>query len=131
MQTRRAILVGGSRLMRDFIRRVIEKNADFEVFRDLDNLLEVPGAIRITNAGWIFVILAPGQKIPEDLKIELLLKNPSLRIVGLSVGEGKIQTEWITRHEKDLTTLKLDEVVRFLKHDLNETQTGPDDNQGR
>lgn len=130
MQTRRAILVDGSRLMRDFIRRVLENNAGFEVVRELNSLQELSASHQVIDENWIFVVLAPVQKIPNQLMIESLLKNPSVKIVGIWLGEDRIQAEWVTRHEKDLTDLNLGEFVQFLEQELNDTRNVTDKNGG-
>jgi len=130
MQSRRAILVDGSRLVRDFIRRVIEQDAGFEIVQEFKDLEDLSAVSQDMNINWIFTVLAPGQKIPDGLKVELLLKIPSVRIVGVCVGDGYIQAEWMTRHEKDLTGLNLDEFVQFLDQELNDSQISVDQNKG-
>lgn len=131
MQTRRAILVDGSRLIRDFIRRVLENNAGFEITQELNDLQSLSTIPQSMEVGWIFVVLPPGHKIPDTLKVELLLKLPSVKIVGVCIGEDQIQAEWVTRHEKDLTGLNLDEFIKFLRQELNNTQYTVDDHGGK
>jgi len=116
--------------MRDFIRRVLENNAGFEVVRELNSLQELSASHQVIDENWIFVVLAPVQKIPNQLMIESLLKNPSVKIVGIWLGEDRIQAEWVTRHEKDLTDLNLGEFVQFLEQELNDTRNVTDKNGG-
>lgn len=123
MDSRHAILVNGSRLVRELIKRVIEKNAVFEVVKELSDLQELPEVAKSTNANWIFVVLLPGQKVPDDLKIELLLRLPSVRIIGLYVDDGYVHAEWMVHQERDFTGMKLEDFVNFLVHELDISQT--------
>lgn len=123
MDSRHAILVNGSRLMRELIRRVIEKNAGFEVVRELSDLQELPEVAQSTNTNWIFVVLLLGQKIPDDIKVELLLRLPSVKIIGLRVDDGYVHAEWMMHQERDFTGMKLEDFVNFLVHELEVPQT--------
>jgi len=122
MESQRAILVNGSCLMRELVKRVIEKNTEFEVIRELADVQELPSAIMETNAEWAFVILSPNQEIPENLKVELFLKHPTLRIIGLWIDDNHVKVEWLAREQKDLTGMTLDELTGFLRQELQAFQ---------
>jgi hypothetical protein len=131
MQSRRAILVDGSRLTRELVKRVIERNAGFEVVKELGDVREIPAAVTETNVEWVFVTLASNQEIPEHLKAELFLRHPTLRIVGLWVDGGHVNVEWLGRQHKDLTGLTFDELTHLLRDELQTLQEVNDDGVGR
>ena len=119
MQTQRAILVNGSHLVRDLVKKVIQKNLGFDVVGEIGDPLELTSAILDTNANWAFVIRMPGQEIPENLKTEWFLENPTLRLVGLWVDGSHVQVERLAHEQKDLTGLTLDEIIRLLRDELD------------
>ena len=127
METRRAILVDGSRLMRELVRRIIEKSAGFEVVRELSNVQELPAAITDTNVEWVFTIVTSNHEIPEILKNELFFKHPTLRIVGLWVDGSHVKVEWLGRQHKDLTGLTLNEITHLLREELQELREEGDE----
>jgi len=126
-QPRRAILVDGSRLIRDIIKRVIEKSAGFEVVRELSGMQELPAAIIDTNVEWVFTIVTSNHEIPEILKNELFFKHPTLRIVGLWVDGSHVKVEWLGRQHRDLTGLTLNEITHLLREELQELKEEGDE----
>jgi len=126
MQSQRAILVNGSRLLRELVKRVIEINAGFEITRELADVQELPSAILETKAEWVFVILSLAEEIPEPLKVELFLEYPALKIVGLWMDDGHVRIDWLTRDQKDLTWITVDELTGLLREELNNIQAAKD-----
>ena len=122
MMSQRAILVSGSRLMRELIRNVIEKRSGFEVIRELDSMQDLPSAITETNADYLFVMLPLGKEMPETWKSEVFLRKPTLKIVGLWVDGSHVRLEWLAREQKDFTGSTLDELTRFLRDELHSIQ---------
>lgn len=122
MQSQRAILVNGSRLLRELVKRVIENHAGFEITRELADVQELPLAITETDAKWVFVILSLAEEIPEHLKVELFLEHPTLKIVGLWMDDGHVRIEWLTREQKDLTGITLDVLTGLLREELKNIQ---------
>lgn len=122
MLSQPVILVNGSRLLRELVKRVIEKDTGFEVIAELGNALELPSAIMKTNAEWVFLILLPGQEIPEKLKVSLLLKHQTLRIVGLWVDSGRVRIDWMGHEQKEFTEVTLSEFTRLLRQELDAFQ---------
>ena len=119
MQTQRAILVNGSHLVRDLVKKVIQKNLGFDVIQEIGDPLELASAIRDINANWAFVIRMPGQEIPGSLKTEWFLINPTLRLVGLWVDGSQVHVERLAHEQRDLTGLTLDEIIRLLQDELD------------
>lgn len=126
MQSQRAILVVSSRLLRELVKRAIEKNTGLEVIRDLADIHELSSAVMETNAQWAFVILSSNQEIPENLKIDLFSKHPELRIVGLWISDSHVKIEWLAREQKDITGMTLDELTRLLREELHNVQATKD-----
>jgi len=119
MQPQRAILVNGSRLVRDLVKHVIEKELDIEVIREIENLQELDSAIPAVNADWVFVILTSDQKIPESSKIELFLKYPTMLLIGLWEDGSHVRMEWLAHEYRDFTDLTLDGLTSLLLDELH------------
>ena len=122
MQSQRAILVNDSRLLRELVKRAIEKNVGFEITRELVDIQELPSVVTETKAEWVFVILSSAEEIPEHLKVELFLKHPTLKIAGFWMDEGRVRVDWLTRVQKELTGITVDELIGFLREELNNIQ---------
>jgi len=115
MQTRRVILVHDSRLLRDLLKHTIEKFGGVEVVRAAADLHNVSSLIRETDAGWLFVALPPGDKLPETLKMGLFLKHPALRIISLWDNGSHAKIEWLGRHDIDMVRPTLKELKTLLR----------------
>lgn len=130
MQPQRAVLVNRSRLMRELVKRMIERTSGFEVIREIGDIRELTSAID-ANVEWAFVILMPGREIPESLKVELFLKHPALRLVGLWVDGSHARLEWLARQHVDLTGLTLDDLNRLLLDELQKTRLALEEKKDR
>ena len=118
MESQRAILAGGSRLIRDLLRRAIKQNSGIETVRELDSYQQLPSVVTETDAGYVFVIIQPEDKIPESLKDELFSRKADLKIVGLWVDGSHINLEWLAHEHKNFTGSTLEELIRFLREEL-------------
>lgn len=119
MQPRRAILVDGSRILRDLIRRVLETKAGFEVVDELSNLEELSSSLARAETEWAFLILSPNLEISKRQTVEILVEHPSLRIILIRMDEGRIEMEWLVRGHKDLTEMTLDEITLVIQKELH------------
>ena len=115
MQSRRAILVDGSRILRDLIRRVLKTKAGFEVVDELSNLEELSSSLARAETEWAFLILSPNLEISKRQTVEILVEHPSLRIILIRMDEGRIKMEWWIRGHKDLTDMTLDEIALVIQ----------------
>jgi len=118
MPAERAVLVNGSRLMRDLLKRVIEKFTDIEVARELSNLDLLASVITATDANWLFIVLIPGDALPKELIEKLLLDHPKLRIVSFWTDGSHVKTEWLDHEERDFVGITLAELTTFLQKEL-------------
>ena len=119
MQPRRAILVDGSRILRDLIRRVLETKAGFEVVDELSNLEELSSSLARAETEWVFLILSPNLEISKRQTVEILVEHPSLRIILIHMDEGRIEMEWLVRGHKDLTEMTLDEITLVIQKEIH------------
>lgn len=130
MQARRAILVNGSRLMRDIVKRVVEKHQGFRVVQVIDDM-EVLSSPKIEwDAEYMFVILAPEGDIPENLKNHLFLQKPTLKIVCFWVNGSHVRLEWLEREQKEFTGSTVNELTLFLQEELRSNYEGSEEVKG-
>ena len=130
MQPERVILVNGSRLLRDLIKRVIKKYTDCEIERELSELDELPYIINTTKTGWLFVVLPPDESLPENLMTELLLHHPTLRILSFWTDGSHVNMEWLGRQRRDFTGLTLEELAHLLHQEIWADTTKADNQAG-
>ena len=119
MQPRRAILVDGSRILRDLIRRVLVTKAGFEVVDELSNLEELSSSLARAETEWAFLILSPNLEISKRQTVEILVEHPSMRIILIRMDEGRIEMEWLVRGHKDLTEMTLDEITLVIQKEIH------------
>lgn len=119
MQPRQAIIVDGSRILRDLIKRILETKAGFDVVHELDDLQDVATTLNKEDAGWVFFVLSHEPDVSEAQKIELLVKHPFLRMVFIRVDGGHIDMEWLVYEHKDLTGMTLEELTQQLREEMS------------
>jgi len=113
MQSRRAILVSGSRLLREIVRHVIENKMGFAVVRELSGAEELSTAILETKAEWIIFLVSSRHEISQAQRIELFANHQRLRIINLWADTGRIHMEWMEHTQAEFTGHTLDELSRF------------------
>ncbi len=118
MESKRVILAGGSRLLRDLLRRALQKNSGIETVRDLDSYQQLASVVTETGADYVFVIIRPGDELSENLKAELFSSKAELKIVGLWVDGSHLRLEWLAHEQKDFTGSTMDELTHFLLEEL-------------
>ncbi len=129
MPVQRAILVDGSRLMREMLKRVIEKNPDFEVVREVSGLEKLPAIMREVNAEWLFVVLSPDIDMPDTITTQLLAAHPSLRIITFWTDGSHIKMQWLGRKERDIAGITLPQLTNLLQQEMWTDNSG-DTGQG-
>lgn len=127
MPLERAILVDGSRLMRDLLRRVIEKLTNIDIVKEVDSLEKLPSIMGTIEVDWLFIVMLPEQAIPEEPIAGLLMMHPKLRIVSIWIDGSHVRTEWLGHHERDFIGMTLDQLTGLLQKEMWSDSSSRDD----
>jgi DNA-binding NarL/FixJ family response regulator len=114
MQSRRIILVNGSRFLHEMLKRVIEKTPDLQVVDEVADLTRLSPAIAHTDAQWVIMSLPLDGEIPEVVR-SLLIAHPSVRILAMATDGSQVRIKWLESHEEALDDLSLDELIAVLR----------------
>lgn len=120
MQTKRMILAGGSRLMREMLRRVIDKAEHLELVHEMDGYEELPAAIEQFSPEWVIVSLPSDPVLPAWVDA-YVTKYPSVRFLAVATDGSKIKMKWLEAHEEDLSDLSLKDLIHILERDPQKT----------
>jgi hypothetical protein len=122
-----AIIVNGSQILRDLLRHVIEKYSDLVVASEIDDLEGLPAIVDEPNIIWLFIILSPGEQLPERQITALLLYHPKIRIVGFWTDGSHVQVEWLGLQRRIYEGLTLEQLTRLLQLEMSAIKTEVDD----
>lgn len=114
MRAQRIVLANESRLLRQMLHRVIEKTPDLDVAGQTANLAELPALVKQTDAHWAIVPLLADDAIPSDVKV-LLVEEPSVRVLAVTVDGSRMVAKWVEAHEKELGDISLEELLTILR----------------
>ncbi len=118
MPVEKAILVDGSRLMRDIVRHVIKKITNIVVVKECENLEDLLANLNEFEPEWLFLVMSADYLVSDALLTEILLHHPQLRIVSFWADGSHVKTEWLGRQEHDITGFTLDQLTDLLQNEL-------------
>ena len=113
MQPRRIILANRPRLLREMLRRVIDRNPDLEIVGEIHDLTKSSNLIQQTDADWIIVSFSPSEGVPADAKA-LLHSHPSVSVLAVSRDGSRVRMRWVKAQEKVLDGLTLADLIELL-----------------
>ncbi|MDQ2693336.1 MAG: hypothetical protein M3Y68_14965 [Chloroflexota bacterium] len=120
MLTKRVILANDSRLLRDMLRRVIDKADSLEVVQEIAHPEQLAPAIEHFDPGWV-ILSSPESRHPSPGWINSwLLRYPSVGFVVLSADHSTIKIQ-SRDAEADLTHVSLSDFIEALERDLQHT----------
>lgn len=114
MQPRRVILANKPRLLREMLKRVIEKVPDLEVVGEVGDLAKSAALVEQTQAQWVVVSPSPAGNMPEAVEL-LFAARPSIRVLAVAGDGSQVMLKWVESHEEDLSGVSLDELVTILR----------------
>ena len=116
MFTKRVILANESRLLRDMLRRVIDKADHLEVVQEITQPGQLDSAIEHFDPGLV-ILSSPESRYPQSWINSWLLRYPSVGFVILSADHRRIAIQSQVG-EEDLTRLSLNDFIAALERDL-------------
>jgi DNA-binding NarL/FixJ family response regulator len=109
----RILLVNEPRLLREMLKRVLERLSVFDVVGEVVDQRQLASMVDRTRPHWAIVSLLPGGGIPEDIR--LMSESGAVPcILGLTL-DGGIVRACCLGDEKILSDLSLDDLVATLQ----------------
>lgn len=119
MSTKRIILANSSRLVRDMLKKAINKTPGLELVSNIENLADFPNVLRQVEADWAIVLLPPDERVPE-LVAKAINEHQSMRFLLMGVDGSHARMMWNEPHEVALDKKNLQELLRLLRQDQTE-----------
>ena len=120
MSTKRVILADGSRLLREMLRRVIDKADHLEVVQELPSPEGLSSAIESLSPEWVILSL-PYNDNTHNWISTFMSGYPSMRFMFLSPESNTLKMKGQISYEEDLTNLSLRDFIHILEKDLQHT----------
>lgn len=118
METNSIILLNNSRLVRDMIRRVINKTPGLEIVAEVDDISDYSHIARQTDADWTIFLFDPDNKFPSDIR-QVLSHHTSMRLLAIAIDGSQVKMQWNEFHEISLNDKNLEELLLILKEDIH------------
>lgn len=119
MSTKRIILANSSRLVRDMLKKAINKTPGLELVSNIENLADFPNVLRQVKADWAIVLLPPDERVPE-LVAKAINEHQSMRFLLMGVDGSHARMMWNEPHEVALDKKNLQELLGLLRQDQTE-----------
>lgn len=114
MGTQSIILLNNSRLVRDLIRRVIEKASGLKIVAEVEELAEFPDVARQTNADWTILLLEPDEEVPEIVE-QAINHQTEMRLLAMAVDGSQVRMRWTEPREMPLNDKSLEDLLAILR----------------
>ncbi|MBN1536981.1 MAG: hypothetical protein JW908_09640 [Anaerolineales bacterium] len=116
-KAKRILLANGTRLLREVVKRVINKTHGLEVVGEVTDINQLTDTFEKTQPDWIIYFLTAQNMLP-DIIGPLLLNKPTLRILKIATNDGHMKIEWLGRRERYLDDSSLEEIADLLRSNL-------------
>lgn len=117
MSTKRIILSSSSRLLREMLRRVLDRTGSLQVVQEITNYRDLPSAIEKHAPKWVVV----SSSYDHDMRkwMEVCMANyPSVRFLFLTPDRNSIRMKGQASQEDELTNPSLSDFIHILEKDL-------------
>lgn len=115
MQPQRIILAGGSRFLRELLRKVIAKTPGLILVGEVADLTHLQSELQQTDVDWIVISPQPHNPIANEVRLALLEEFPSTRILGFCIDGDPIRIFQVGQPERiyhELTLQNLRDILR-------------------
>jgi chemotaxis response regulator CheB len=121
-ELRTVLLADGSRLLREMLRRVIEKTEGLRVVAEVERTDRLVEEIKEYHPDWLILFQRTLQTMPDVIE-HLLQENRDLRIAILSANGDQLRIKWIEYHDETLQDLTWNIFSRSLREERSGKQT--------
>jgi DNA-binding NarL/FixJ family response regulator len=115
MPEQRIVLASASRLVRDMLKRILDRSNTLTIIREVTDQKELPSVLEQTNPEWVIMSLPYDDRVPTWVDA-FMASHPSIRFMGLAMDGSKIKVKWLEVHEQELNSLSLHELMQILEN---------------
>lgn len=113
MSPKRIILASDYRLVREMLKRAIDRVDGLMVVDEINQLSEIGESLKETPADWVVVSLSPDQGLPDYLD-KLSADYPELRFMAVASDGSEVILRWLEPHQAALNNSSLIELLTVL-----------------
>ena len=114
MPEQRIVLANTSRLLRDMLKRIIDKTSDLQLLREITDQRELPAVIEKSDPQWVILSLPYDNEMPAWVD-SYIVEHPSVRFMAIASDGSKIKVKWLEIHEQELDGLSLHDLLHILE----------------
>jgi DNA-binding NarL/FixJ family response regulator len=115
MPERRIVLASASRLLRDMLKRILDRSDKLTIVQEVTDQKELPSVLEHTHPEWVILSLSYDDRVPAWVDAFMAL-HPSIRFMGMAMDGSKIKVKWLEVHEQELDSLSLNELMQILEN---------------
>jgi hypothetical protein len=113
MPPKRIILASEYRLIREMLKRAIDRVENLQVVDEVNHLSEIGDSLGVTPADWVVISLPPDKGIPAYLD-KLSVDYPELRFMAVASDGSEVILRWLEPHQAALSNSSLLELLSVL-----------------
>jgi len=114
MQPQRIILADDSHLLRDILRKVIDKTPGLKLVGEVADLASLKSTLQQNEVEWIVLSIYPYSFIPNEGRMALMAEYPSLHILGIYADGSQVRVLQLGQQEKIYKELTWDKLHHIL-----------------
>jgi len=116
MPPKRIILASDYRLVREMLKRAIDRVESLQVVGEVSHLSEIDDSLKDTSADWVVISLPPDRGLPDYLD-KLSGEHPDLRFMAVASDGSEVVMRWLEPHQAALRNSSLIELLSVLSSD--------------
>ena len=122
MPPKRIILASDYRLVREMLKRAIDRVEGLQVVDEVSHLNEIAQSLDNNTADWVVISLPPDKGMPAYLD-KLSGDHPELRFMAVASDGSEVVLRWLEPHQAALNNSSLIELLSVLGSENLEIQT--------
>ena len=122
MPPKRIILASDYRLVREMLKRAIDRVEGLQVVDEVNHLNEIGQSLENNTADWVVISLPPDPGMPAYLD-KLSGDHPELRFMAVASDGSEVVLRWLEPHQAALNNSSLIELLSVLGSENLEIQT--------
>jgi len=122
MPPKRIILASDYRLIREMLKRAIDRVEDLQVVDEVNHLSNIAQTLEKTEADWVVISVLPDKGLPAYLE-ELSVMYPGVRFMAVASDGSEVILRWLEPHQAALSNSSLMELLSVLGSENLEIQT--------
>jgi DNA-binding NarL/FixJ family response regulator len=115
MPEQRIVLASTSRLLRDMLKRILNRSDKLIIVREVTDQKELPSVLEHIHPEWVILSLSYDDRVPAWVDA-FMVSHPSVRFMGLAMDGSKIKVKWLEVHEQELNSLSLNDLMQILEN---------------